>query len=93
MSADDGIIDFNEFVDLMELFKPRLNGGNQLRDIFKLFDKKGTGLVETKELVLAMTSLGEDVTTKEVKEIFGEVDKDRDGKINYDGKRESKDEA
>ncbi|XP_064601554.1 neo-calmodulin-like isoform X3 [Liolophura sinensis] len=81
---DDGIIDFNEFVDLMEFFKPRLNGGNQLRDIFTLFDKKGTGLVETKELVVAMTSLGEDVTTKEVKEIFEEVDKDRDGKINYE---------
>ena len=52
---------------------------------FRIFDKDDDGYITVDELRHIMQSLGEKMTEKELNEMVGEADHDRDGLINYDG--------
>ena len=54
-------------------------------DSIRIFDKDDDGYVTVDELRHIMQSLGEKMTEKELDEMVGEADHDRDGLINYDG--------
>merc|ERR1712218_363287 len=77
-------IEFNEFLQMMS--KQQRFGVNEdsLRDAFKIFNKDDDGYITTEELRHIMQSLGEKMTEKELDEMVGEADHDRDGLINYD---------
>ena len=52
---------------------------------FRIFDKDDDGYITVDELRHIMQSLGEKMTEKELDEMVGEADHDRDGLINYEG--------
>ena len=57
---------------------------------FRIFDKDDDGYITVDELRHIMQSLGEKMTEKELDEMVGEADHDRDGLINYEGASISK---
>ena len=79
----DGTIDFEEFIELMEI---RMNDSDEEQDIievFKVFDGDGNGYITAAELRHVMTNLEEELTEEEVDEMINEADIDGDGQISY----------
>ena len=59
----------------------------ELRDVFKAFDKDNSGFISASELKEVSSKLGRNLTDEDVKEMMKETDLDEDGKISYEGKR------
>lgn len=58
----------------------------QIREIqqaFHLFDTNGEGVMELKELNVALRSLGLELEKQELKQLITEADKDQSGKIDF----------
>ncbi|KAG0304890.1 calmodulin-like 3 [Dissophora globulifera] len=55
-----------------------------IREAFKVFNKNGDGYISAAELRQALSSLGERVTDREVKEMIREASVNGDGQINYE---------
>lgn len=53
----------------------------EYKTTFSLFDKESNGCIDTKDLGIVLRALGKNPTEKYVKEMIGEVDQHRTGKI------------
>ncbi|KAI3446890.1 hypothetical protein Pfo_003555 [Paulownia fortunei] len=96
-SNGDGLIDFDEFV---ELFDSMISGGGNegrrgqeegheegdLKEAFDVFDGNKDGLITVEELGLVLSSLGftEGKKLEDCKEMIRKVDMDGDGMVNFD---------
>ena len=56
----------------------------EIKEAFDLFDSKLLGVINAKELKVAMRALGFDPKKKEIKKILSEVDKSGEGIIKFD---------
>jgi len=63
-----------------------LNSEEEMRAAFKVFDLDGNGLIDSEELRLTMSRLGEAVTDADVDAMIRAVDRNQDGKVDYEGK-------
>lgn len=54
-----------------------------IKEAFDLFDTEGTGIIDTKELKVAIRALGFEPKKEEIKRMIAEVDKDGTGKLSY----------
>ncbi|CAN1847143.1 Probable calcium-binding protein CML17 [Linum perenne] len=83
---NNGLIEFSEFVDLVE---PDLVQSKcpyteeQLRKMFTLFDRDGNGFITAAELAHSMAKLGHALTAVELTSMIREADGDGDGCINF----------
>jgi len=55
------------------------------QDSFDLFDKDGTGVIDTEELWVVLRALGSEPKKAEIKALVGEVDSEGAGQIDFDG--------
>ena len=58
---------------------------NDIKEAFNLFDSQGSGVIDTKDLKVAMRALGFEPRKEEIKKMLCEVDKDNSGKLTFDG--------
>merc|ERR1719445_865696 len=61
---------------------------NDIREAFNLFDSQGTGVIDTKDLKVAMRALGFEPrkdAKEEIKKMLMDVDKDNSGKLTFEG--------
>ena len=56
-----------------------------MRTAFKVFDIDGDGLIDSDELRQTMFNLGETLTDRDVEAMIKAVDRNGDGKIDYEG--------
>lgn len=83
----NGVIDFNEFLDLMKNhfysddMAPSIE--DELLEAFRIFDKNGDGFITEEELKGALLNLGERLTSEEIKDMIRAADKDGNGSIDY----------
>lgn len=56
----------------------------EIKDAYDLFDQEGSGVIDAKELKIAMRALGFETKKDEVKRIMTEIDKYGDGFIKYE---------
>lgn len=79
-------IDFGDFLSI--LAKNYCTGDSdaavELKDAFKVFDKKGDGSINVSELVHILSTLGESLTEDEIERMFSEAHLDPNGEINYE---------
>ena len=61
------------------------DGEDEVRRVFRIFDRDGNGLISAMELRYMVTNLGEKLTDDEVDEIIKHADIDGDGYISLDG--------
>mmetsp|Transcript_10805 Transcript_10805/g.15239 ORF Transcript_10805/g.15239 Transcript_10805/m.15239 type:complete len:173 (-) Transcript_10805:196-714(-) len=74
----------------------------EIREAFDLFDSDGTGVIDAKELKVAMRALGFEPKKEEIRKMISEVDRDGSGTIDFEefltlmkskmGERDSKEE-
>jgi len=57
---------------------------NDIKEAFDLFDPNGKGVIDSKELKVAMRALGFEPKKEEIKKMVAEVDKDGSGTIKYE---------
>jgi len=80
----NGVIDFQEFLQMMARKMKDSETEDELKEAFKMFDKDGNGTISATELKAVMKNLGENMTDEEVKEMIRDADIDGDGEVNFE---------
>ena len=94
----NGTIEFNEFAAMLEARRrsdkdhssdtstePVDDNREDIERAFKVFDIDGDGLIDSKELRQTMERLGEEVTDDDVRAMMTAADRNKDGRIDFDG--------
>jgi len=80
-------IDFDDFLEFLNEIQINRKGNkinvDEIIRAFQYFDRDHNGSISMSELKYILTSLGEKMNEKEVKEIFDNCDLNKDGKIDY----------
>ncbi|XP_057417677.1 probable calcium-binding protein CML17 [Lotus japonicus] len=82
----NGLIEFSEFVAVVapELLPARSPyTEEQLRQLFRVFDRDGNGFITAAELAHSMAKLGHALTAEELTGMIKEADADGDGMISF----------
>ena len=56
----------------------------EIKEAFDLFDSEGAGVIDAKELKVAMRALGFEPKKEEIRKVLLDIDKHGDGIIRYD---------
>lgn len=56
----------------------------EIKEAFDLFDSESTGVIDAKELKVAMRALGFEPKKEEIRKILSDIDKNGEGIIHYD---------
>ncbi|KAI3796529.1 hypothetical protein L1987_39203 [Smallanthus sonchifolius] len=87
----DGFIDLDEFMSIMDSSKPvfagskEVNGDDDLRNAFLVFDSDKNGLISAKELQRVLISLGcSNSKLGKCRKMIKGVDKDGDGFVDFE---------
>ncbi|RMZ96257.1 calmodulin-beta-like isoform X1 [Brachionus plicatilis] len=81
---NSGTVDFEEFIGMMAKFrKSKQEMDDELREIFKIFDRNQDGFIDSTELKDVLNRLGENITDEEVMEMIKEADVDGDKMVSY----------
>ena len=85
MDADqNGVIDYNDFVELMTVKMAERDPMEEMMKAFRLFDEDDTGKISFKNLKRVAKELGENMSDDEIQEMIDEADRDGDGEISED---------
>ncbi|KAF8380040.1 hypothetical protein HHK36_027510 [Tetracentron sinense] len=95
-SKHDGVIEFGEFVQSLNVFHPSSPQSVKIAFAFQLYDIRQTGFIqreEVKEMIAALLNeseliLSEDIVEAIIDKTFEEADSKGDGKIDQDEWRE-----
>lgn len=82
----NGKIDFDDFMKAANEYNVNANETNEQEviNVFRLFDKEGTGMISHAQMKVILNLFGETLTTEEIDEMIMEADVDGDGFINYE---------
>ena len=81
----NGVIDFPEFVKLMEDQKKPDERGADTMLAFRIFDADNKGYVDSAELRYILLNMDKRIPTEELNELIVIADLERDRKISYQG--------
>ncbi|KAJ4839125.1 putative calcium-binding protein cml11 [Turnera subulata] len=82
----NGLVEFSEFVALVapELLPEKSPySEEQLKQLFRMFDRDGNGFITAAELAHSMAKLGHALTAEELTGMIKEADTDGDGRISF----------
>jgi centrin-1 len=76
-----GVIDYNDFIDLMTVKMAERDPMEEMMKAFRLFDEDDSGKISFKNLKRVAKELGENMSDEEIQEMIDEADRDGDGEI------------
>ncbi len=79
--AGNGVISFEEFLDMMTARISDKNTRDDIERVFKLFDSNRNGYISLDDMKRVAKELGEDISEKELQEIIQRADLDNDSKL------------
>jgi len=79
----NGLVDFKEFIHLMDNNCLIQNEDDEMKNLFHMFDANKDGYITEKEIKNMMKNLGEKVRKKDVRKMMKEADLNKDGKISF----------
>uniref|UniRef100_A0A131YPV2 Calmodulin n=1 Tax=Rhipicephalus appendiculatus TaxID=34631 RepID=A0A131YPV2_RHIAP len=78
------VITFSELITMIAKDVLAANAEEEFKQVFKVFDHNGDGLVSCAELRYAMTTLGQKLSSEDVDEMIRGIKKDVKGKVTFD---------
>merc|ERR1719325_456328 len=69
-----GSVDFKEFVELMIKRESEKETIDDLKQVFRVFDKEGNGYISTSEIKFVLTRLGISLSNEDLQEMVMEAD-------------------
>ncbi|TMW98968.1 hypothetical protein EJD97_003250 [Solanum chilense] len=81
---DNGTMEFIEFLNLITKKMKETDLEEELKEVFKVFDKDQNGFISATDLRHVMINLGEKLTEEEAQQMIREADLDGDGQVNFD---------
>ncbi|XP_019068249.1 calmodulin-like protein 8 isoform X1 [Solanum lycopersicum] len=81
---DNGTMEFIEFLNLITKKMKETDLEEELKEVFKVFDKDQNGFISATDLRHVMINLGEKLTEEEAQHMIREADLDGDGQVNFD---------
>ncbi|KAK6936610.1 EF-hand domain [Dillenia turbinata] len=85
---NNGLVEFSEFVGLVDLDIVKATSPyseQELQKLFNIVDRDGNGYITAAELAHSVAKLGQALTTKELTGMIKEADTDGTGCINFQG--------
>merc|ERR1712228_759219 len=79
-SSGQGMLDFNEFLEIMTAKMSEKDSKEQIQKAFQLF-KGPSGKISFEDLKGVAKELGENMSDEELKEMIREADKDEDNEV------------
>ncbi|CAH1116262.1 unnamed protein product [Phaedon cochleariae] len=79
----NGTINFDEFLVMMTKHAQQIDEEEEIRQIFRTFDKRHKGIIYPQDIKAVMAELGEELTQEEIDAMIVEVDPNRSGLIDY----------
>ena len=80
----NGVISFDEFLDMMTARISDRNTRDDLKRVFNLFDDSRQGFVTAENLRRVARELGEEISEEELREIVQRADLDGDQKLGFE---------
>ena len=80
----DGVMDFDEFKDMMKRRLSVNSEREEMKETFNIFDKDKDGVISFHDLKSTLKQLGEEVTDKDVQDMIKEADLNKDGVIDFE---------
>ncbi|XP_014512031.1 calmodulin isoform X2 [Vigna radiata var. radiata] len=80
----NGVIEFEQFLNVMARKMKQSEAEDELKEAFRLFDQDQDGYISPTELLSVMRNIGEKITEKELVEMIRVADLDGDGRLNYE---------
>ena len=81
---NSGVIDYNEFIDMMTQKMAERDPREEMLKAFRLFDDDETGKISFRNLKRVAKELGENMTDDEIQEMIEAAARDGDGEISED---------
>jgi len=82
-TSKTGTIDFKGFVDCLTNKLMKMDGEDEILKAFNTFDRNDRGVIPGDELRRALTTLGDKLTEKEIREVLKEGS-DQEGNFDYE---------
>ena len=79
-----GYINFDDFCILVKMKMKEDDDEKELKELFRVLDKKKKGEVPVGDLRWILKELGDDFTEEEIDEMIADVDTDGSGWVDYD---------
>ncbi|XP_017078920.1 calmodulin-1 [Drosophila eugracilis] len=78
-----GMVQFKDFQYVMSKRLEDQNSLVSLKQAFKIFDRNEANSFTISEIKIVMTNLGEKMSDDDLRELFQDIDQDKDGKISF----------
>ena len=76
-------VSMKDFISLVNTRMKNVESEEELVEMFKIFDKKGTGKVSSGDIRSVLDDIDEPISQQELEELMLNWDKDKDGFLNY----------
>ena len=76
-------VSLKDFVNIVNSRMKCVESEEELMEMFKIFDKKGTGKVSSGDIRAVLDDIDEPLSQQEIEELMLNWDKDKDGFLNY----------
>ena len=83
VDTESGTIDFEEFVQMMQVKLQEVDVQEEIIEAFRVFDKERTGFIPRTELKTILVSMGETMTDEEAEDLLQEAPANPEGNIDY----------
>ncbi|KAL1502032.1 hypothetical protein ABEB36_007240 [Hypothenemus hampei] len=75
----NGLIDFAEFADAMKNIIKECDNEEDIKEAFRIFDRRGNGFITVNDLKETISNLGETLSDEDLEEMIRAADLDNDG--------------
>ena len=76
-------VTMKDFISLMNLRMKKVESEEELMEMFKIFDRKGTGRISSGDIRIVLDEIDEPISQQELEDLMFNWDKNKDGFLDF----------